>query len=94
MDAATVAILVVVVAATVAAMLATVAIIVAMAVATAAMAAAMVVDAVVVADAVVAPLTPLPRSRRRCRLKLPRSNFEQHGPQGPEVCCPNWLLPL
>ena len=56
------------------------------------MAAPAVVDVVVV-DAAVVVVTWLLRSRLRCRLRLPRSNFEQHGPLGPEVCCSDRLLP-
>ena len=59
-----------------AAMVATAATAVAMVAAMVAMAAAMVVDAAMVVT------SRLLRSRLRCRLRFPRSNFEQHGPLG------------
>ena len=56
---------------------------VAMAVAmVAAMAAPAVVADAVVVDAVAVVVTRLLRSRLRCRLRLPRSNLEQHSPFG------------
>src|SRR5262245_9793766 len=65
---------------------------VAIAVATAVAMVAMAVAAVVV-DAVVVVTSRLLRSRLRCRLRFPRSNFEQHGPLGRTIAAGHWCSP-